>query len=82
MLIRPLNSRRPPGRPRFRQRQDLRITIRFRYHCDQDLIQMLEGVSNKNDLIRKALRFWLAQAAETQTAPDIEAPFTGQLGLK
>lgn len=65
MFSRQSNARKTSGRPKLRQRDDLRITIRLRYHCDQDLIRLLEGVSNRNDLVRRALRFWLAEARET-----------------
>jgi len=52
---------RGPGRPRIRQRPDLRLTVRFRYHCDQDLIQALQEAPNKNALVRNALRHWILQ---------------------
>ena len=48
--------RRGPGRPRLQERPDLRVTIRFRYHRDEDLIALLETTPNKNELIRRALR--------------------------
>jgi hypothetical protein len=48
--------RRGPGRPRLRERPDLRVTVRRRYHRDQDLITLLEATLNKNELIRRALR--------------------------
>jgi hypothetical protein len=52
-----------PGRPRIRQRPDLRVTIRFRYHCDEDLIEVLEDVPDGdiNEFIRTALREWLQE---------------------
>ena len=52
---------RGPGRPRFRERPDLRVTVRLRYHCDEDLIALLEATPNKTKLIRQALRIFLAQ---------------------
>lgn len=52
---------RGPGRPRLRPRPDLRLTVRFRYHCDQDLILALQHTSNKNQLIRVALRHWILE---------------------
>ena len=48
--------RRGAGRPRLRERLDLRVTVRFRYHRDEDLIALLETTPNKNELIRRALR--------------------------
>ena len=54
-------SSRGPGRPKIRQQPDLRLTIRFRYHCDQDLIQVLQETPNKNALVRNALRRWIMQ---------------------
>ena len=51
--------RRGPGRPRLRPRPDFRLTVRFRYHYDQDLISALQHSSNKNELVRTALRHWL-----------------------
>ena len=53
--------RRGPGRPRLRERLDLRVTVRLRYHRDQDLITLLEATPNKNELIRTALRALLEQ---------------------
>jgi hypothetical protein len=55
-----------PGRPRVRERPDLRVTIRFRYHCDEDLIEALQEVPSGevNDFIRTALREWLEAQAE------------------
>ena len=47
------------GRPRVRQRPDFRLTTRFRYHCDRDLIRALEESPNRNELVRDALRLWL-----------------------
>jgi len=54
-------SSRGPGRPKICQQPDLRLTIRFRYHCDQDLIQVLQETPNKNALVRSALRRWIMQ---------------------
>lgn len=54
-------SLRGPGRPRIRERPDLRLTIRFRYHCDRDLIEILDEVRNKNEFVRRVLRHWLAE---------------------
>ncbi len=57
---------RGPGRPRIRMCPDLRLTVRFRYHCDQDLILVLQKTLNKNDLIRNALRHWLLEQGDAQ----------------
>ena len=46
---------------------DVRITIRFRRHCDEDLIAVLEQVPNKNEFIRQALREALQTRAERQS---------------
>ncbi len=40
----------------LQERPDMRITVRFRYHCDEDLIAVLEQIPNKNQFIREALR--------------------------
>ena len=56
-----LSASRNRGQPRIRQRLDLRVTIRFRHHCDRDLIQALEEAPNKNALIREALRLWVRE---------------------
>ena len=52
------------GRPRIRERPDLRVTVRFRYHCDQDIIQALQEVRNRNKFIRNALRRALAEKCD------------------
>lgn len=61
MVVNDQTSRRGPGRPKIRQQPDLRLTVRFRYHCDQDLIQVLQETPNKNALVRSALRQWILQ---------------------
>jgi len=38
------------------EQPDRRVTIRLRHHCDADLIQVLEQVSNVSEFIREALR--------------------------
>jgi Arc/MetJ-type ribon-helix-helix transcriptional regulator len=50
----------------LQERPDMRITIRFRHHCDEDLIAVLEQVPNKNEFIREALREALQTRAERQ----------------
>ncbi len=50
----------------LQERPDVRITIRFRYHCDEDLIAVLEQVPNKNEFIREALREVLQTRGERQ----------------
>jgi hypothetical protein len=62
--------RRGPGRPRKSDCADFRLTVRFRYHCDQDLIQALQEAPNKNELIRCALRFWIQQERNEERAED------------
>ena len=49
------------GRPKIRERPDMRVTIRLRYHRDMDLIEALEQVPSRgvNAFVRKALREWL-----------------------
>jgi hypothetical protein len=42
-------------------RPDLRLCVRFRYYCDQDLILALQRAPNENQLIRTALRWWLLE---------------------
>jgi len=44
------NTQTSSGQP------DRRVTIRLRHHCDADLIQVLEQVSNVSEFIRQALR--------------------------
>ena len=56
--------RRGPGRNPLRTRPDFRLTVRFRYHCDQDLILALQRSPNKNKLLRDALRRWLLEEQE------------------
>ena len=55
------NPRRGPGRPQLQERPDLRVTVRLRYHCDEDLIALLEATPNKNELVRRALRSFVEQ---------------------
>ncbi len=38
------------------EQPDRRVTIRLRHHCDADLIQVLEQVSNVSEFIREVLR--------------------------
>ena len=56
------------GRPVVRTRSDLRLTVRFRYHCDEDLIDYLEqvGKGNRSAVIREALREYI----ESNEKPD------------
>ena len=49
------------GRPRLHPHSDLQLTVRFRYHCDQDLILALQHTPNKNQLLRTALRHWILE---------------------
>jgi hypothetical protein len=55
-----------PGRPKVRERPDLRITIRLRYHCDEDLIEALEQVPSRgvNAFVRRAMREWIKTQSE------------------
>ena len=44
-----------------RERADRRVTVRFRYECDRDLIDALEEAPNASKLIREALRSYLEE---------------------
>ncbi len=61
MSVNNQNPVRRSTRPRVCERPDLRLTVRFRYHCDRDLIELLEGTPNRNELVRHVLRQWLSQ---------------------
>ena len=86
MAVNNRTSSRGPGRPKICQQPDLRLTIRFRYHCDQDLIQVLQETSNKNALVRNALRRWILQEQDdlnNRTAAHRAVPrIPGQGGVK
>jgi hypothetical protein len=48
-----------------RERPDKRVTVRFRYHCDRDLIDVLEEVPNASQFIREAMRTHIEQTERT-----------------
>jgi len=50
------NTKPSSGQPDREERPDRRVTIRLRHHCDADLIQVLEQVSNVSEFIRQSLR--------------------------
>jgi metal-responsive CopG/Arc/MetJ family transcriptional regulator len=62
MTTRDGNGNRKQGRPAVRERSDKRVTVRFRYHCDRDLIDVLEEVPNASQFIREAMRTHIEQS--------------------